>query len=212
MSAPPGAIDILITNVVSHFSMPMKIDLEKFAMNTDNCTFKNENNLHMHNSAPKCFVKLTKNGSVTIMGCTSEADSQLVAFSVRLRILETMGLEDDPTSLDNFRISNVTASSKFPFGILVDKMSNCYKEESTYEPELAPGLIWKMKEPKATIRIYSSGNINVMGASSENNIQDAVRNIYIFSKKFKCDPPLPQKRRRTARVNNKENTIKRKKI
>lgn len=33
----------------------------------------------------------------------------------------------------------------------------------SYEPELHPGVTYKLKEPKATLKIFSTGSVTVTG-------------------------------------------------
>ena len=54
---------------------------------------------------------------------------------------------------------------------------------SSYEPELHPGVTYKIKDPKATLKIFSTGSITVT-APSVNNVQRAVEHIYPLVEQF----------------------------
>jgi hypothetical protein len=47
----------------------------------------------------------------------------------------------------------------------------------SYEPEIHPGVTYKLREPKATLKIFSTGSITVT-APSVANVQVICRNIY----------------------------------
>ena len=49
----------------------------------------------------------------------------------------------------------------------------------SYEPELHPGVTYKIKDPKATLKIFSTGSITVT-APSVTNVQRAVEHIYPY--------------------------------
>lgn len=40
----------------------------------------------------------------------------------------------------------------------------------SYEPELHPGVTYKLKEPKATLKIFSTGSVTVTGLYLNINI------------------------------------------
>ena len=47
----------------------------------------------------------------------------------------------------------------------------------SYEPELHPGVTYKLRDPKATLKIFSTGSITVT-APSVKNVQAAIEHIY----------------------------------
>ncbi|KCZ75103.1 TATA-box-binding protein, partial [Anncaliia algerae PRA109] len=48
----------------------------------------------------------------------------------------------------------------------------------SYEPELFPGLIYRMVKPKIVLLIFVSGKIVLTGAKLRNEIYEAFDNIY----------------------------------
>lgn len=56
---------------------------------------------------------------------------------------------------------------------------------SQYEPELFPGLIYRMVSPKVVLLIFASGKIVLTGAKNKQDINDAYDNIYPVLKKYK---------------------------
>ncbi len=51
-------------------------------------------------------------------------------------------------------------------------------ENSMYEPEQFPGLIYRMDDPKVVLLIFSSGKIVCTGAKKEMQVKDAVFKIH----------------------------------
>jgi len=49
---------------------------------------------------------------------------------------------------------------------------------SSYEPELFPGLIYRMVQPKIVLLIFVSGKIVLTGAKIREEIYEAFENIY----------------------------------
>jgi transcription initiation factor TFIID TATA-box-binding protein len=53
----------------------------------------------------------------------------------------------------------------------------------SYEPELHPGVTYRIKDPKATLKIFSTGSITIT-APSVTNVQLAVEHIYPLVEDF----------------------------
>ena len=70
--------------------------------------------------------------------------------------------------MTDFKIQNIVASCDVGFSIKLESL----KEEQDqfarchYEPELFPGLIFKMEDPKVVLLIFTSGKIVLAGAKS----------------------------------------------
>ena len=60
---------------------------------------------------------------------------------------------------------------------------NKYKELSSYEPELHPGVTFRDPASKATLKIFSTGSVTVTGRSV-NRATEAIRNVYPLLKDF----------------------------
>lgn len=46
-----------------------------------------------------------------------------------------------------------------------------------YEPEQFPGLIYRMREPKVVILLFTTGKLVITGAKKEEYIRTAVENL-----------------------------------
>lgn len=67
-----------------------------------------------------------------------------------------------------------------PWGINIINFSERFKKDASYEPELHPGVTYKLKIPKATLKIFSTGSITVTG---KNPLQRRIRTHMIFLSK-----------------------------
>ena len=98
---------------------------------------------------------------------------------------------------------------KLPFGVKIEEMAKKHPRAG-YEPELSVGLVWKIDEPKATMRIHTTGSVTITGsessslffinatrtrtlllATSEEAAQEALRIVYPICEEFRC--PLRQR-------------------
>lgn len=66
----------------------------------------------------------------------------------------------------NYQVCNILATCKMPFGIKIEEIARNYPQ-TNYEPEISVGLVWKYKEPKATLRIHTTGSVTVTGGKQE---------------------------------------------
>ena len=90
-------------------------------------------------------------------------------------------------SLSDFAIRNIVASCDVGFSIKLETLKE-YQEEFSrchYEPELFPGLIYKMENPKVVLLIFTSGKIVLAGAKKRQDIHNAYQNIYPVLFKYK---------------------------
>jgi transcription initiation factor TFIID TATA-box-binding protein len=90
-------------------------------------------------------------------------------------------------SLSNFKIQNIVASSDVGFSIKLESLQEEHKKFSRchYEPELFPGLIYKMENPKVVLLIFTSGKIVLAGAKTRQEIYLAYQKIYPVLFNFK---------------------------
>jgi transcription initiation factor TFIID TATA-box-binding protein len=72
--------------------------------------------------------------------------------------------------LQDFKVQNIVGSCDVKFPISLEHLSNSHQQFSTYEPELFPGLIYRMIEPKIVLLIFASGKIVLTGAKTRDDI------------------------------------------
>ncbi|CAI4225368.1 unnamed protein product [Auanema sp. JU1783] len=182
-----GEIDIQIRNVVCNYTLPLHIDLRKLALCTNNVTFdRGRGVLLKQKRNPNCYVKIYSSGKVYIVGCKSEADCMTASRSVARRVQKAMQKLHESVKIRNFKVCNVLATCRMPFGIKIEELAQKYPAQSQYEPELSVGLVWRSEQPKATLRIHTTGSITVTGASSEADVMQAIENIYPIVRQFRC--------------------------
>ncbi|CAI2318727.1 unnamed protein product [Caenorhabditis sp. 36 PRJEB53466] len=180
-------IDIQIRNVVCNYTLPLHIDLRKLAMNTHNVTYEREKGVMMKQKrSPGCYIKVYSSGKVYIVGCRSEVDCKIAARSIARHIQRVMGKTHERVVIRNYRVNNVLATVRLPFGIKIEEVAAQYPAQSTYEPELSVGLVWRSTAPKATLRIHTTGSITITGAASENDVVEVLSIVYPIVAKFQC--------------------------
>ncbi|KAI5634553.1 transcription factor TFIID (or TATA-binding protein, TBP) domain-containing protein [Phthorimaea operculella] len=166
-------IDIMINNVVCSFSVKCHLNLRQIALNGVNVEFRRENGMvTMKLRRPYTTASIWSSGRITCTGATSE-DQAKVAARRYARALQKLGFQ---VRFRNFRVVNVLGTCKMPFGIRIIAFSKKYKE-ADYEPELHPGVTYRLYNPKATLKIFSTGGVTIT-ARSVSDVQSAVERIF----------------------------------
>jgi len=100
-------------------------------------------------------------------------------------IINRVGFPEAKFIQSNYRIQNMTATCDFGFPIRLEGLIYAYSSQSCYEPELFPGLVYRMAVPKVVLLIFVSGKVVVTGAKSEDSLRSAVENIFPILLEFR---------------------------
>ncbi|CAD6184453.1 unnamed protein product [Caenorhabditis auriculariae] len=182
-----GDIDIQIRNVVCNYTLPLHIDLRRLALNSNNVTYDRGRGVMMKQKRdPNCYVKVYSSGKVYIVGCRSEIDCKRAARSIARHVQRVMGKLESSIRIRNYKVNNVLATCRLPFGIKIEELAQKYPANAQYEPELSVGLVWRSTDPKATLRIHTTGSITVTGAHSEEAVMRVIEDIWPIALEFRC--------------------------
>ncbi|XP_039231396.1 uncharacterized protein LOC6525314 isoform X2 [Drosophila yakuba] len=169
-------LDIVINNVVCSFSVGCHLKLRDIALQGSNVEFRRENGMvTMKLRHPYTTASIWSSGRITCTGATSEAMAKVAAR----RYARCLGKLGFPTRFLNFRIVNVLGTCSMPWAIKIVNFSERHRENASYEPELHPGVTYKMRDPdpKATLKIFSTGSVTVT-AASVSHVESAIQHIY----------------------------------
>lgn len=196
----PRELDIVINNVVCSFSVRCHLNLREIALNGSNVEYRRENGMiTMKLRRPYTTASIWSSGKVTCTGATSEIQAKIAARRFA-RSLQKLGFK---VRFNNYRVVNVLGTCCMPFAIKITSFSSCHKENADYEPELHPGVTYKLKEPKATLKIFSTGSVTVT-APNVAAVQAAIEYIYPLVYEFRKERTaedelaLTSKKRRSA--------------
>jgi transcription initiation factor TFIID TATA-box-binding protein len=96
------------------------------------------------------------------------------------------------------------ASSDLQFPIGLEGLANEHHKFCRYDPELFPGLIYRLTKPKLVMLIFNSGKIVFTGAKTREQLLEAFNLIEPVLRKFKR---LPQQQ--SLSVTNNAGKIRR---
>ncbi|GIY83837.1 TATA-box-binding protein [Caerostris extrusa] len=174
-SADPGIVPQL-QNIVSTVNLGCKLDLKKIALHARNAEYnpKRFAAVIMRIREPRTTALIFSSGK---MVCTGAKAARKYA-----RIVQKLGF--DAKFLD-FKIQNMVGSCDVKFPIRLEGLVLTHSQFSSYEPELFPGLIYRMVKPRIVLLIFVSGKVVLTGAKVRSEIYEAFENIYPILKGFK---------------------------
>ena len=123
---------------------------------------------------PKTTALIFASGKMVVTGAKSEDDSKLASRKYAL-IIQKLGFN---AKFTDFKIQNIVGSCDIKFPIRLEGLASRHHHFSSYEPELFPGLIYRMIKPKIVLLIFVSGKIVLTGAKVREEIYQAFEMIY----------------------------------
>ncbi|XP_017054334.1 TATA-box-binding protein [Drosophila ficusphila] len=181
-SADPGIVPQL-QNIVSTVNLCCKLDLKKIALHARNAEYnpKRFAAVIMRIREPRTTALIFSSGKMVCTGAKSEDDSRLAARKYA-RIIQKLGFT---AKFLDFKIQNMVGSCDVKFPIRLEGLVLTHCNFSSYEPELFPGLIYRMVRPRIVLLIFVSGKVVLTGAKVRQEIYDAFDKIFPILKKFK---------------------------
>jgi len=166
-----------VVNIVAsvQFDVEKAIDLNFIDMANKNAEYHPEvfPGLVFRLQKPKSTVLIFGNGKLVLTGLKKEKDAKPVTLKV-IKVIEQSGavIKSEP----EIKIQNIVASGDLHFNLDVDLMSISL-DHAIYEPEVFPGLIYRMKHPKVVFLLFWSGKIVCVGAKTETDVKHAIQNL-----------------------------------
>ncbi|KDP45411.1 hypothetical protein JCGZ_09660 [Jatropha curcas] len=179
-----SAIVPILQNIVSTVNLDCKVDLKHLALHARNSEYnpKRFSAVVMRIRYPKTTALIFSSGKVVCTGAKTEEQSKLAARKYA-RIVQKLGFTP---KFKDFRIQNIVASCDVKFPIRLERfVCSAHGVFSSYEPELFPGLIYRMKQPKIVMLIFVSGKVVITGAKTREDTYSAFDNIYPVLAEFK---------------------------
>ncbi|KHJ41987.1 transcription factor TFIID [Trichuris suis] len=178
-----GQIDLRIRNVVTMFNTCCHLNLHTVAMRTCNVIYEqNRGVVVLQTRRPRCFVKIWSSGKVIVSGNLSEELARRNSRGVARMLQKCIGPQ---VHFADYRVTNIMATCKLPFAIRIRQLAVDFPKESSYEPELSVGLLWRSDEPKATLRIHATGSITITGAESQDDILKVMESLFPVLLRYK---------------------------
>jgi transcription initiation factor TFIID TATA-box-binding protein len=172
-----------LQNIVATVNLDCRLDLKTIALHARNAEYnpKRFAAVIMRIREPKTTALIFASGKMVVTGAKSEDDSKLASRKYA-RIIQKLGFN---AKFTDFKIQNIVGSCDIKFPIRLEGLASKHHNFSYYEPELFPGLIYRMMKPKIVLLIFVSGKIVLTGAKVREEIYQAFELIYPVLQDFR---------------------------
>ncbi len=165
-------LDYKIENVVATVVMEIteKIDLTKIARKYEDVEYNPERfpGLVMRITDPKATFLIFSTGKMVITGLR-RADEASRGVKKIIKSIKNAGIN---VSNPEITVQNIVASGDLHTFIDLN-MAAIVMENAMYEPEVFPGLIYRMKDPKTVFLLFSTGKVVCTGAKNKKFVKEA---------------------------------------
>mmetsp|Transcript_37023 Transcript_37023/g.42234 ORF Transcript_37023/g.42234 Transcript_37023/m.42234 type:complete len:230 (-) Transcript_37023:261-950(-) len=189
-----GSNIIRIQNVSCTVNFGIELDLKKIALKCRNTEFNPRRSAAI-------VMKLREGGATAIifpsgkvcLNGTKSIHDVTIAIKRLSRVIEltTTTLnklspeEQQQQSSPEYNIQNIVGSTNVGFQIRLEGLVYAHSVYASFEPELFPGLIYRMDKPRVDFLIFLSGKIVITGARTEEDLKQAYTKIYPILHDFK---------------------------
>src|SRR5271157_6136569 len=170
--APNYKIENVVATVV--LDIPEKIDLHILARKFDDVEYNPERfpGLVMRVAEPKATILVFSTGKMVVTGLRQASDADPVVSEVIKRITKAKISVSNPV----ITVQNIVASGNLYTPIDLN-LAAVVMDNAMYEPEVFPGLIYRMADPKVVFLVFSNGKIVCTGAKTKEIVAQAIRKL-----------------------------------
>lgn len=167
---------VKIQNIVATINLGIQLELDKIAQTARNAEYNPRRfaAVIMRIREPRTTALVFRSGKMIVTGAKNEIDSRNAA-KIYTAIIQKVGFS---ATCRDYKIQNMTATCDVGFPIRLEGLLYAHASNATYEPELFPGLVYRMTDPKVVLLIFVSGKIVVTGAKTEDILSEAYSNIF----------------------------------
>jgi transcription initiation factor TFIID TATA-box-binding protein len=179
-----GTLLIRIQNIASTANLGVRLDLKKIALKCRNTEFnpRRFGAVIMRLREPRATALMFASGKMCVTGVKSTHNATLACKKFAY-IIERVGFQ--PKDYMDFKVQNIVGTADCGFPIRLEGLVYAHSAFASYEPELFPGLIYRLVSPRVVFLIFVSGKIVITGAKKESDLANALTKIYPVLVEFK---------------------------
>ena len=172
-----------IKNVVATLNVQCALDLKDIVTKSRNAEYnpKRFAAVIMRIREPQSTALMFASGKVVITGASTEDNAYTCALKY-VRILQKL---EFAAMFEDFKVVNVVGCCDCGFPVRLESLAHFKSEFCSYEPELFPGLIYRMRQPMVVLLVFVSGKVVLTGAKSKAEIDQSFKLIWPILLKFR---------------------------
>ena len=164
-----------IQNIVATTSLGKDVPLTKLAKTIPNTEYNPEQfpGLVLRIKEPKSAVLVFSSGNLVCTGTKSIAQVKEVIEQV-IKTLKKINVKI--TDKQKITVQNIVASGHINMMLNLNYLS-LELENTEYEPEQFPGLVYKLEDPPATFLLFSNGKLVCTGTKNNQQLADSMEQL-----------------------------------
>src|SRR3989344_3749598 len=164
-----------IQNIVATTSLGKDIPLTKLAKTIPNTEYNPEQfpGLVLRIKEPKSAVLVFSSGNLVCTGTKSISQVKEVIEQV-IKILRKINV--NVTEKPKITVQNIVASGSINMMLNLNFLS-LELENTEYEPEQFPGLVYKLENPPATFLLFSNGKLVCTGTKNNQQLAESMEQL-----------------------------------
>ena len=173
-----------IDNVICSFHLKNDIDLKSVAFRARNAEYnpRKVNAVVLRFRSPKSTALIYSNGKVMVTGSRSEDEARTACKKVAVIVSKC---NHPDVRFSDFKIENIVASTDVRYPVRLEGLAYEHRASCSYEPELFPGLVYRLLDPKISLLIFVSGKVVITGGRNREDIITAFKSIYPVLHKYR---------------------------
>ncbi|MHA1666580.1 MAG: TATA-box-binding protein [Candidatus Thorarchaeota archaeon] len=158
-------------NVVSSVVFNQEFDLDEIAATMPDVEFDPDRfpGLVYRLKKPKTATLVFSTGKMVCTGAKSAKESKRAVHKI-VKLVNEAGIK--MSRKPEITVQNIVASASLGAELNLE-LAAMKLENTLYEPEQFPGVIYRMREPKVVLLLFGSGKVVITGAKFESQIQEA---------------------------------------
>jgi transcription initiation factor TFIID TATA-box-binding protein len=163
--------------MVASANFGIELDLRTLSLNLPGAEYDPESfpGLIYRIKVPKTATLLFRSGKAVCTGARTLEQVKTAIETVVENIRKTgVKIPNDPT----FEVQNIVASADIGHAVnLTSVVISLGLERVEYEPEVFPGMVYRLSEPKVVILLFGSGKLVCTGARVPQDVEEAVEKL-----------------------------------
>jgi transcription initiation factor TFIID TATA-box-binding protein len=173
---------ITIENVVASTTLAEEFDLQKIEAGLEKSEYNKAKfpGLVYRIESPKAAFLIFTSGKVVCTGAKTvkNAEVAIINLANTLRSIGCEKINPEP----EVHIQNIVATADLETNLNLNTIVIAFGMENVeYEPEVFPGLVYRLEDPKIVVLIFSSGKLVITGGKSP---EDCEKGLQIIKKEF----------------------------
>jgi transcription initiation factor TFIID TATA-box-binding protein len=164
--------NLKVQNIVATTSLGKPVSLTKLARVQSNTEYNPEQfpGLVLRIKKPKSAVLVFSSGNLVCTGTKSVSQVKEVIDAV-IRQIGKIGVKI--TDKPKITVQNIVASGSINLNLNLNILA-LQLENTEYEPEQFPGLVYKLVDPTATFLLFSNGKLVCTGTKNKKQLEESM--------------------------------------